>query len=184
MARIVASMNMTLDGYCDHTVMMADDEIHDHYTDLLKSAGAILYGRTTYQLMESYWPTLVKNPSGEKSSDDFAIAIENVPKVLFSRTVKSVTWANARLAKKSLEDEVKELKQKPGKDVFVGSPSLIAALTKLNLLDELQIGLQPVIAGSGLVLFKNITERIVLKHTKTKDFKQSGGMILYLEPTK
>lgn len=173
---------MTLDGFCDHTAMIADDEIHDHYRDLLRSAGTILYGRITYQLME-YWLTVLKNPTGNKSMDEFAVAIDNVPKIVFSRTLKAVEWKTASLAKKDLKDEVLELRQQAGKDIFVGSPSLIVALSQLNLIDEYQLGVQPTILGSGLTLFKNINDRIDLKLLKTKAF-DSGALMLYYEAAK
>src|SRR5688572_12233871 len=139
MRKVIAAINVTLDGYCDHTVMTADAELHDHYTELLKSAGTLLYGRTTFQMMEGYWPTLVKNPSGQKDMDDFAMAIQNVEKIVFSKTLKGVIWENSRLAKKGLEAEVRELKQQTGKDISVGSPSLISGLANLHLIDEYQL---------------------------------------------
>jgi len=184
MRKLVAAINTTIDGFCDHTAGVPDAEIHQHYTELLKSAGAILYGRITYQLMENHWPGVVKNPTGNKAMDDFAVAIQDVPKIVFSRTLKSVEWENTRLATRDLQEEVLELKQQAGKDVFVGSPGLIAALTKLNLFDEYQLCVHPVIIGSGLPLFKNISERMVLKLVKSKAFKSSGAMMLYYEPTK
>ena len=187
MRKVVAAINMTLDGFCDHTAGIADAELHQHYSELLRSAGTLLYGRITYQLMESYWPTLVKNPSGDKAMDEFAIAIQDIFKIVFSHTMKNVGWENVALAKRDLKEEVLELKQSrngESKDILVGSPSLIAALTKLNLIDEYQLCVHPVIVGSGLPLFKNITERIVLKLIKTKAFSSSGSMILYYEPTK
>ena len=171
---------MTIDGYCDHTSGIPDDEIHDHYTDLLGSAGVALYGRITYQLME-YWRTVLDNPTGIKAMDDFAVAIDNTPKIVFSRTLKSVDWQSAKLASQDLEQEVLELKQQSGKDIFACSPSLIVALTKLNLIDEYQLCIHPVIAGSGLPLFRDISERIVLKLIKTKVFS-GGAVILYYEP--
>jgi len=173
---------MTLDGFCDHTAMIADDEIHQHYTDLLKNAGTILYGRITYQLME-YWPTIVKNPTGNKSMDDFAVTIDNIPKIVFSRTLKNVEWKTARIAKGSLEEEVLELKQQQGRDILVGSPGLIVALMKLNLIDEYQLCVHPVVVGKGLPLFKSINDRVILKLLKTKTFS-SGQIILYYEPAK
>ena len=179
MRKVIASMNVTFDGFCDHTAGIANPELHDYYTDMLNNAGPILYGRTTYQLMEVFWPTIVRNPTGDKHMDDFANAIENVSKVLFSRTIKSVTWNNARLATKNLGDEVAELKQQPGNDIFVGSPSLIAELTKLNLIDVWQLCVHPVIAGQGLPLFKGITERIVFKLLKTQTFKTSGHVVFH-----
>src|SRR4030095_939280 len=121
MAKLIAAMNMTLDGFCDHTAMSADDEIHQHYTDLLSNAGTLIYGRITYQLMESYWPSVVKNPTGNKAMDEFALAIDSIPKVVFSHTLKSVEWKSATVATKGIKEEVTELKQQPGKDIFVGS---------------------------------------------------------------
>ncbi len=174
---------MTLDGFCDHTTMIADDELHEHYNELLSNAGAIIYGRITYQLMESYWPSVVKNPTGNKPTDEFAVLIENIPKIVFSRTLNNVEWKNVKLAKGSVKEEVLELKQQPGKDIFVGSPSLIVTLMKLNLIDEYQLCVHPVISGSGLPLFKEITERLILKLLKTKTF-HSGTIALYYEPTK
>lgn len=180
MRKVIAAMNMTLDGFCDHTSGVPDEEIHQHYADLLRSAGAALYGRITYQLME-FWRTVLENPTGDKAMDDFAVAIDNTPKVVFSRTLKSVDWESARLASQDLEKEVLELRQQAGKDVFVCSPSLIVALTKLELIDEYQLCIHPLIAGSGLPLFKNISEKIMLKLVKTKTFG-GGSIILYYEP--
>jgi dihydrofolate reductase len=181
MKKLIAAMNMTIDGYCDHTYGVPDEEIHQHYADLLRSADAVLYGRITYQLME-YWRTVLENPTGDKAMDDFADAIDHTPKIVFSRTLKNVDWKSARLASQDLDKEVLELKQQPGKDVFVCSPSLIVALTKLNLIDEYQLCIHPVIAGTGLPLFKNINEKISLKLIKTKTFS-GGAIILYYAPT-
>ena len=176
-------MNMTLDGFCDHTVMIADDEIHDHYTELLRSGGALLYGRITYQLMESYWPTILNKPTGNKSHDEFAVAIDRIPKIVFSHTLKSVEWKNSRLAKRGIKEEVLELKQKPGKSILVGSPSLIVASMNLNLIDEYQFSVQPTVVGKGLPFFKNINDRIDLKLLKTKTFG-CGAVTFYYEPKK
>lgn len=173
-------MNMTLDGFCDHTSGVPDEEIHQHYADLLRSAGAALYGRITYQLME-FWRTVLENPTGDKAMDDFAVAIDKTPKIVFSHTLKNVDWESAKLATQDLEQEVSELKQQSGKDVFVCSPNLIVSLTNLGLIDEYQICIHPVVAGSGLPLFKSISEKIMLKLIKTKTFN-GGAVILYYEP--
>jgi dihydrofolate reductase len=182
MRKIIAAMNMTLDGFCNHTAMIADDEIHQHYSELLRSAGTLLYGRITYQLME-YWPTVLKNPTGNKSMDEFAEVIDKIPKIVFSRTLKNVEWKTARLAKRDLKEEVLELRQEAGKDILVGSPSLIVALSQLELIDEYQLGVQPTVLGSGLPLFKDITDRIDLKLLKTKTFG-CGAVMLYYESIK
>ena len=174
---------MTLDGFCDHTAIMPDEEVHQHYTDLLNNGGVVLYGRITYQLMQ-FWQTLIKNPSGEKSMDDFAIAIDKIPKIVFSHTLKNTGWGSAKLANQSIEEEVAALKQSRNggsKDIFAGSRSLIIQLMKLNLIDEYQLCVHPVIAGSGLPLFENINDRTVLKLTKTKTFS-GGAVTLYYQP--
>lgn len=180
MRKLIAAINMTLDGNCDHTAGIPDDEIHQHYADLLRNAGVVLYGRITYQLME-FWRTILENPTGNKSIDDFAVVMDRTPKLVFSHTLKSVDWKSAKLAERDIESEVSELKQQQGKDVFVGSPGLITALANLNLIDEYQICIHPVIAGSGLPLFKNIKERTVLNLINTKTFS-GGAVIHYYKP--
>lgn len=182
MRKVIAAINMTLDGFCDHTAITPDEEIHQHYADLLNNAGTILYGRITYQLME-FWRTLAENPSGEKSMDDFAIVMDKTSKIVFSRTLKNVDWKSSKLANRAIDEEVLELKKQSGKDIFVGSRSLIIQLMNLNLIDELQLMVHPVIAENGLPLFEDINDRTILKLIKTKIFG-SGAVILYYEPTK
>lgn len=170
---------MTLDGFCDHTAVDPDEEIHQHYTELINNSGVILYGRITYQLMESYWPNLVKNPSGIKSMDDFAFSIDKIPKIVFSSTMKNVEWETALLAKRGIEEEVLELRQMEGKDILVGSRSLIITLMNLNLIDEFQLCIHPIILGKGLTpLLVNIKDKINFKLIKIKSF-DSGAVILY-----
>lgn len=181
MRKLIAAINTTLDGICDHTAVIPDEEIHQHYTELLRQGDAILYGRTTYELME-FWRSLLENPSEEKSMNDFAKAIDEIPKIVFSRTLKNVDWESATIAKRDLKEIVLELRQQSGKDIFVGSPSLIIQLMKLNLIDEYQLCVHPVVAGGGLSLFENINDRTILKLIKTKTFS-GGAVTLYYEPT-
>ncbi|WP_276501902.1 dihydrofolate reductase family protein [Terrimonas pollutisoli] len=186
MRKLIAAINMTLDGFCDHTVIIPDEEIHQHYAELLDNADVVLYGRTTYQLMQ-FWQTLLKNPSGEKTMDDFAAAIDKIPKIVFSHTLKNtdpiaIGWDSAKLSNQPLEEVALELKQQPGKDILVGSRSLIIQLMELNLIDEYQFCVHPVVAGSGLPLFENISDRTIFKLIKTKTFI-SGAVTLYYEPT-
>jgi len=187
MRKVIAAINMTVDGFCDHTAGIADDELHDHYSELLRNAGVVLYGRKTYELM-TFWPTLLENPSGNKALDEFAVVMDKTPKIIFSRTLKNddpiiAGWKSATLAKKEIKEEVLELRQQAGKDIFVGSPGLIVALTQLNLIDEYQLAVHPVILGKGLPLFKNIKDEIGLKLLKTKTFG-SGVVVLYYERIK
>lgn len=183
MRKLIAAINMTLDGFCNHTAMISDEEIHEHYNELLSKADTLIYGRITFQLMESYWPSVVKNPTGNKSTDEFAVLIDNISKIVFSRTLKNVDWKNTELKKEVIKEEILELKQKAGKNILVGSPSLIVALAQLDLIDEYQLGVQPTVLGSGLPLFKNVNDRIDLKLVKTKSF-DCGAIALYYEPTK
>lgn len=183
MRKVIAAINMTLDGVCDHTAGLADEELHQHYAELINDAGVILYGRITYQLMQ-FWQTLLKNPSGEKSMDDFAISIDNIPKLIFSNTLKDTNWDSAKLANKPLGEKVLELKQSRDggrKDILVGSRSLIIQLLNSNLIDEFQICIHPVVEGKGLPLFDQIKGRAVFKLIKTKSLN-SGATVFYYEP--
>lgn len=183
MRKLIAAINMTLDGFCDHTAMIADDEIHKHYNELLRNTGTLIYGRVTYQLMESFWPSVVKNPTGNKPMDEFAVLIDNISKIVLSCTLQHVDWKNTVLKNEVIKEEVLELKQQAGKNIVVGSPGLIVALAQLDLIDEYQLAVQPIVLGSGLPLFKNIRDRIDLKLLKTKTFA-CGVIALYYEPAK
>lgn len=182
MRKIIAAINMTIDGNCDHTAGLADEELHQHYADLLESGDLILYGRITYQLMQ-YWQELIINPSGEETMDNFARSIDKLPKIVFSQTLKDTGWETAKLATKPLEQLVADLKKETGKDIFVGSRSLIIQLLNLNLIDEFQLCVQPVTGGKGLMLFEDIHDKILFKLEKTKTFT-NGSIILYYKPVK
>lgn len=177
MTKVIAAINMTIDGFCDHTILSPDEEVHDHYTNLLNGAGAILYGRTTYQLME-FWRSLLETPSPEKSMNDFATAIDKVPKVVFSRTLKEVDWQTASLSDRSPEEEIASLRRQLNKNIFIGSRSIMLQLMKANLIDEYQLCVHPLLAGGGLPLFDNINNRTLLKLTGTKTFR-GGAVTLY-----
>ena len=181
MRKVIAAFNMTLDGVCDHTTGVADEGLHQHYSELIANGGVILYGRTTYQLMQ-FWQELLKKPSGEKSMDDFAISIDRIPKLVFSNTLKETNWNSAKLSDERLDKKVMELKRQSGNHILVGSRSLIIQLLNSNLIDEFQICVHPVIEGKGLRLFDEIKGRIMLKLIKTKSLT-SGATVFYYEPT-
>lgn len=180
MRKVIAAFNMTLDSVCDHTAGIADEGLHQHYADLIHQAGVILYGRTTYQLM-GFWQTLLENPSGNKAMDDFAQAMDQIEKLVFSHTLQNTGWDSARVAQRPLIEEVQALKQQSGKDILVGSRSLIVQLLNNSLIDEFQICIHPVIEAKGMLLFDQIKDRIVLKLLKTKPL-HSGAIVLYYEP--
>ena len=183
MRKLIAAINMTVDGFCDHTAAVPAKGLHQHYNDLLRHADTLIYGRTTYQLMERYWPLIVKKPTGHEVQDEFAVLIDDIPKIVYSRTLKNVEWKNSTLKNKIIKNEILELKRQKGKNMVVGSPSLIVALMQSGLVDELQIGIHSVILGGGLPLFKNVSDRIDLKLLKTETFGD-GAVVLYYEPRK
>lgn len=180
MSKVIAAFNMTLDGFCDHTAGIPDEELHHHYSELLVNSEVILYGRKTYHLMQ-FWQTLLRNPSGEKSMDEFAVVIDKIPKIIFSQTLKNTEWESAKLSSQPIKEEVSNLKQQSGKDILVGSRSLIIQLMNLNLIDEFQLCVHPVLIGKGLPLFEKINDRIIFKLLKTKTLG-SGAIVLYYEP--
>lgn len=177
---LIAALNMTLDGFCDHTAGIPDEEIHRHYTELLSQGDAILYGRITYQLME-FWRPFLENPSEDEAMNDFAKAIDAIPKIVFSRTLKEVEWKTASIAERDLKDEVLALKQRADRDIFVGSRSLIIQLLNLGLIDEFQLCIYPLVVGKGLPLFENIDNSITFKLMQIKTFK-GGAVLLYYQP--
>ena len=133
--------------------------------------------------MESYWPVIVKNPTGNQPTDHFAVLIDNIPKIVYSHKLENVDWKNTILKREVIKEEVLELKQQPGKNMLAGSRSLIVTLMQLDLIDELQLCVHPVILGNGLPLFENINHRINLNLIKTKTFG-CGSVIHYYEPVK
>lgn len=182
MPRLIAAINMTLDGYCDHTSGIADEEIHVHYNDLLRKMGGLLYGRVTYELMEEFWPGIVANPSGVPATDDFARLIDEIPKYLFSRTRTEAPWRNTTLMHALVPEEIMALKEASDKDLAAGSPSLITQLLKMGLIDELQLCIHPVIAGGGLALFKDIHARMDLLHVWSKPLRCGAVVHAYVPP--
>ena len=166
---------MTLDGFCDHTAGIPDEEIHHHYANLLNNAGVVLYGRITYQLMQ-FWQTLLKNPSGEKSMDDFAMAIDKVPKIVFSNTLESTEWDSAKLSNQPIEEQVLELKKQSGKDIWLCGGSELAT-TLFPEIDELILKVNPILLGWGIPLFSGAVQETDLTLSDNKSYS-NGFMLL------
>ena len=141
----------------------------------------MLVGRVLYQGFQSYWPTVFTNPSSPKELVEFAHWMEDTPKIIFSKTLKAVDWKNSRLAENNVAEEVAQLKQQHGGDMVIfGGAGIVANFTALNLVDEYRIKLEPVVLGSGKLLFKNVKERMKLKLLQSKQF-DSGVVGLYYE---
>jgi dihydrofolate reductase len=185
MRELVYLINITPDGFCDHTAVAADDELHRYSTNLLKKADLVLFGRVTFQLFESYWPAVVKHSSGTDSENEFAQTIDAIDKIVFSKTLKKTSWKNTGIiSNQNLEEEISKLKDMAGRNICIfGSPCLAQSLIKHGLIDEYHFCLQPVIAGHGKRFFENeiMEKRIDLKLFKTQAFS-SGAVARCYRP--
>ena len=167
MRNVVLFMHVSLDGFCagpngELDWVSYDSELEKYAEGIVNTVGSPLYGRVTYQMMESYWPTVLRNKSATKHERDHANWVENVHKVVFSKTLDKVEWKNTQLIKDNITEEITTLKQQPGKDLVIfGSPTLAHEFMRLDLIDEYQLTLNPVLLGRGTPLFENV-------ETKTK----------------
>ena len=183
MRKLIFQVNISLDGFADHTVAVADDELHDFSTDLLNNIDAILFGRVTYQLFESYWPLAPNDPEATQSIVEFANKINEIPKIVFSNTLQDVGWNNTKLVKGNMAEEVLKLKQGAGKDLSVGGLNLARSLTNLSLIDDYWILVHPIIVGKGRRLFDGINESLDLKLVDSQKF-HSGVIALHYQQNK
>jgi dihydrofolate reductase len=179
--RIILSMYISLDGYVagpggELDWFIWDKEMEAYSIDLIKTIDTMLFGRVTYQLMESYWP----NASPPTENQIIIDAMNNTPKVVVSETLNETTWNNTSLIKEKIPEEVSKLKQKKGKDIVIyGSSVLASALTKHKLIDEYQFFVNPVVIGKGKPLFENINGGVKLKLTRTKVFNCGNVLQVY-----
>ncbi len=188
MRKLVLFMHLSLDGFAADPnrgldFLSYDKELEQYADELVKTVGSPVYGRITYQLMESYWPTVLKKPNANKHTLEHAQWVENVPKIVFSKTLTEVTWNNTQLIKDNIAEEVKKLKQQPGKDLVIfGSPGLATTLMNLGLIDEYKLTVHPIILGSGISVFTNNTTKSTLKLVDSKTLK-SGVVTLHYTTT-
>lgn len=161
MGRLIVQMNVTLDGCCDHTQVIADEEHHEYANRLLDQVDAALHGRLTYQLMESFWPAMAASGDGPPAVVDFARKLDQKEKYVVSRTLEQVSWRNTVLLRGLAE--VAQLKA-AGKSLLVtGGPGLGSALTAQGLVDEFYLFVQPILAGRGPRLLGGIDARLNLR---------------------
>ncbi len=185
MKRLILSINVTLDGCCDHTEVIADDELHRYAANLIEDSDGVLFGRVTYQLFESYWPSVASSGSGSKTEVDFARQLNSKRKYVVSSTLDKLEWRNSFLIKGELAYEVTKLKHDNGKAlVMFGSPGLASALARLGLIDEYHFLVQPTIAGRGPTLFQGIGQRLNLKMIGTRSFGSGVAMLRYIPAEK
>lgn len=180
MRKLIFAINVTLDGCCDHTKSVPDEELHEYHTQLLRDVDVLVFGRKTYELMVPYWPDVAKNQSGQASENEFArafVSVKNI--VVFSRTLDRTEGSNTRIVRSDLKDEILRLKQEPGKDILTGGVSIPSQLIELGLVDEYRFIVQPIVVGEGRRLLDDVSlaEMLQLKLVESKIF-HSGTVAL------
>jgi dihydrofolate reductase len=182
MRNVIFAINITLDGCCDHSKMIADEETHEYFTHLLRDVDLLVFGRKTYQLMVPYWPDIAKNHSETKAENDFADAFDSVNKIVFSQSLDGAEGKNTRILRTNLRDEILKLKQEQGKAILAGGVNLPSQLIQLGLVDEYRFVIQPIVAGEGRRLLEGVSlqERLQLKLVESKTFKSGCVALRYL----
>jgi dihydrofolate reductase len=156
MGLLTFALNVTLDGCQDHRVGVVDDEMLDYFTALMDAAGAMLWGRKTYELMESAWPAVVRDENAPRAEREWAVKLDAKPKHVVSTSRRDFAWNNTFHVEGDLREAVTQLKEQTPQGVLVGSPMLAAALEQMGLIDEYRLVIHPVIAGHGPTLFHGL----------------------------
>jgi dihydrofolate reductase len=178
MRNVVFAINITVDGCCDHTKMIADEEIHEYFTHLMREVDLLVFGRKTYQLMVPFWPDVAKNHSMTKAGNEFADKFDSINKIVFSQSLDSA-GGNTRIVRTKLRDEILKLKREQGKNILTGGVAIPSQLMELGLVDEYHFVVQPIVAGEGRRLLEGISlqERLQLRLVESKIF-ESGCVAL------
>jgi dihydrofolate reductase len=178
MGLLTFALNVTLDGCQDHRVGIADDEMHDYFTALMDAAGAMLWGRTTYELMESAWPAVARDENAPRAEREWALKLDAKPKHVVSSSRRDFPWKNTFRVEGDLREAVTQLKEKTPQGLLVGGPMLAAALDQLGLIDEYRLVIHPVLAGHGPTLFHGLERPRRLELLATHRLK-SGVMAMH-----
>jgi len=183
MRNVIFAINITLDGCCDHTKQIGDEETHEYFTHLMRDVDLLVFGRKTYQLMVPFWPEVAKNQSMTKASNEFAQKFDSINKIVFSRSLDSAEDKNTRIVRTNLHDEILKLKQEEGKNILVGGVSIPSQLIELGLVDEYRFVVSPIVAGEGRRLLEGVSlrERLQLKLVESKIFKSGCVALRYLK---
>ena len=174
------SINVTLDGCCDHRAIPAEEELHRFASDNLNQADALLFGRVTYEMMEAAWRPAARPGARPDWTEPFARTINAAKKYVVSSTLDRVDW-NAELVRGDLGEAVQQLKRASGKGLFVGGVKLPLALAELGLIDEYEFVVHPRVAGHGPTLFAGLSKYVDLKLVGRREFG-SGAVALRYEP--
>src|ERR687894_2895268 len=176
------SINVTLDGCCDHREMIADEDLHRHAMENIVQADALLFGRVTYEMMEAAFRLETRTVAMPDWTEPFARTIDAAKKYVVSGTLDRVDW-NAELVQGDLGEAVRQLKREPGRGLFVGGVTLPLALADLGLIDEYEFVVQPILAGYGPTLLSGLRERIQLELVDRHEFR-SGAVAIRCRPTR
>ena len=182
MRTITFTINISIDGYCDHTIFSPDEEVHDYFTQLMDDVDLIFFGRVMYQLMFPYWADVAKDQSGTESENRFARRLVSMDKVVISKSLDNVN-ENTRIVRKNPAEELLKLKQQPGKKISVDSVSLLPELIAADLIDEFHLVVHPAIVGKGRPLLDagSLQEKLNLKLVDTRIFKSGCVALHYLK---
>jgi dihydrofolate reductase len=172
MRKLVLFMHLSLDGFAADANRgldwaSYDDELQQYADGIVATVGSPVYGRVTYELMAGYWPAVLKNPDANEHSKAHAQWVDKATKIVFSKTMKKAEWNNTIVINDNIAEEINKLKQQPGKDLVIfGSPGLAHSFMELDLIDEYQLTLNPVLLGSGIPAYQNIKNKTNLKLVK------------------
>ena len=182
MRNLIFAINITLDGCCDHTKQIADNETHEYFTQLMREVDLQVFGRKTYELMVPYWPQVAKNQSETKAENEFARIFDSISKVVFSKSLESAE-TNTRIVRSGLRDEILKLKQQPGKSILAGGVNVPSQLIELDLVDEYRFVVQPVLAGGGTRLAEGASrpDKLRLKLVETKTLASGCVALRYVK---
>jgi len=183
MRNLIYAINITLDGCCDHTKQVADDETHEYFTQLMGDVDLLVFGRKTYELMVPFWPEVAKSQSMTKASNEFARTFDSIPKIVFSRTLDAVEDRNTRIVRTDLHDEILKLKQEQGKNILVGGVDIPSQLIELGLVDEYRFVVGPIVVGEGRRLLEDVSlpGGLQLRLVESKIFKSGCIALRYLK---
>jgi dihydrofolate reductase len=183
MRKVIFAINVTIDGCCDHTKGIADEEIHEYFTHLMQDVDLLVYGRKTYELMVPFWPDFARNHSGPKAMNEFAQTFNAISKVVFSRSLDRAEDKNTRIVRTDLKTEILKLKQEQGKNILLGGVDIPSQLIALGLVDEYHFVVHPIIAGEGRRLLEGISlpEKLQLKLVESKILKSGCVALRYLK---
>lgn len=187
MRKVILMMQVSLDGFIegpdrDLSWHRVDDELHSHFNEELRTMGAFLDGRVTYELMADYWPTADQDPSSTDPEIEFARIWRDMPKIVYSRTLAEAGW-NTEVVRDVVAEDIVQLKEQPGGDLAVGGADLSASFRRLGLIDEYRIYVHPVVIGQGKPLFQQTDAMTPLRLLGSRTFGNGVVLLRYAPET-